>query len=795
VSGRAARATRLAPVALVVLGAVAGAPPARAQLAPEIGYVFPAGGRAGESFAAVLGGYDWTTDVEILPHTPGVAIALAGPPSAVLIPDPPHLFGFRARANDRPCPREFPARVSLPEGLAPGLHRWQVASANGASPPGFIHVSRFPGVVESPERAAPQALPSPPLVIDGRIARHAEIDRYRFTPAADGPVWVEVVARRVLSPLQALLRVTDARGAVLVDVADTAGRDLVASFPGRAGETYDLAIHDIDHAGDRSSVYRIEIAVGPRVLATFPSALPRGVARRVTFEGIGVATGAALRETVSREIVAGAGPIHEETLATPAGPVTVAIPVSEGIAEAVADAGEPAIPAAPVAVTGRLEPGTPATVVVDLPAGAWRASARSACATRPLDLDLTVLAPDGREVATADDASGTLDPAVTLAVAAAGPHRFVVAARDLDAAPLGPAAWRLVIEAERESFEPAPTLATFVALPIGGTAKVPLPILRGGGFAGGVTAEIRVLPAGVSPAAAGGVAAGAAEGGLELAAAADAGSGATLATLVLTAAAADGRTILHELPLLVAATMKPRVKIVPDGLDDVRKVPRGSTFRGPLTIERLEGFAGPVRLEPTAKQQRHRQGMDGGEMVVPAESVHCEYAVFLPEWMETTRTSRFIVNGAVEVADPRGRTRTLLARQEMRLGMLPVGAIMKLTAPAEVVVRPGTVAEIPLGLFRAAEFRRPGFAGPARVELVVGQSGSGEPAPGRPAAAWSAEAVTLSRHDEEVESATIRVAVPEGIAAGAWPVTFRATALEADRHPVVSEATTTLVVE
>ena len=81
------------------------------------------------------------------------------------------------------------------------------------------------------------------------------------------------------------------------------------------------------------------------------------------------------------------------------------------------------------------------------------------------------------------------------------------------------------------------------------------------------------------------------------------------------------------------------------------------------------------------------------------------------------------------------------------------------------------------------------------MELVARQSGSGEAAPGRPAAAWSAEAVTLSRHDEEVESATIRVAVPEGIAAGAWPVTFRATALEADRHPVVSEATTTLVVE
>jgi len=764
--------------------------PARAELPPEIGYVFPAGGRAGEAIDVVLGGYDWTSDVEILPHDPGVTLAITGAPTRVLIPDPPHLFGFKARANDRPCPREFPARLALPADLAPGIHRFQVANANGASPPGAFHVSRHPAVREARAGAEVQTLPGLPLVVDGRIARHEEIDRYRFTVPADGPVWVDVVARRVQSALQPQLRVTDAGGAVVLDVADTAGRDLAASFPGRAGETYDLAIHDIDHAGDRAAVYRIELASGPRVLATFPAAVARGGPCRVTVVGVGLAGGSAVLESIERDLAVGAGPVHEETLATPAGPAVLSIPTS-AIPER--SAGDAAALVAPVAVSGRLEEGAAREVVVALPAGAWRVTARPTCATRPLDLELSILAPDGREVAAADDSAGALDPLATLSVTAPGPHRIVVGGRDLASAAPGPAAWRLVVEPDGESFEPGAALPGLLAVPLGGTAKLPLPILRGGGFAAPVAAEIHGLPAGLT-AAAGEIAAGAAEGSIEVTAAGDAGSGATLATLVLTGTAADGRAIRHERPVAVAPTMKPRVKIVPDGLDDVRKVPRGSTFRGGLAIERLEGFQGPVRLEPTAKQQRHRQGMDGVEMIVPAGEAHCEYPVFLPEWMETTRTSRFIVNGAVEVADPAGRVRTLLARQELRLGMLPVGAIMKLTAPAEATARRGATVALPIALSRAAEFRRPGFAGPARVEVAGVQparAGLGARPP-----AVGAEPVALPRGDLEVEEGVLHLSVPDDPAAeGIWEVTLRATALEADRHPVVSEARVTLVVE
>jgi hypothetical protein len=330
-----------------------------------------------------------------------------------------------------------------------------------------------------------------------------------------------------------------------------------------------------------------------------------------------------------------------------------------------------------------------------------------------------------------------------------------------------------------------------LAVSLGGTGKLAISIVRTGGFAGAVGIGFRGLPDGVT-AAEGAIAAGAAEGTVELVCGADAGTAARLATLVLSGTTSAGRPLTHERPIAVAVTMKPRVRIVPDGLDDVRKVHRGTTFRGPLTIHRLEGFEGEVRLHPTAKQQRHRQGMDGEEIVVPADATHCEYPVFVPEWMETTRTSRFIVNGAVEVTDPRGAKRTLLERQELRLGMLPEGAIMKLTAPEEIRLKRGATAAIVLGLVRGAEFRTAAFAGPVRLELVR----ESLPRGWREGNLVTPEPVVIENDGAEQAYVTLNVSLADDPRiAGEGPITIRATALEEGRWPVVSEATVVGIVD
>ena len=65
----------------------------QAQLAPDIGYVHPAGVQAGTTIEVTLGGYDWTPDMQLFAHDPRVTLELIGPPSPVLISEPPYWFG------------------------------------------------------------------------------------------------------------------------------------------------------------------------------------------------------------------------------------------------------------------------------------------------------------------------------------------------------------------------------------------------------------------------------------------------------------------------------------------------------------------------------------------------------------------------------------------------------------------------------------------------------------------------------------------------------------------------------
>jgi hypothetical protein len=226
--------------------------------------------------------------------------------------------------------------------------------------------------------------------------------------------------------------------------------------------------------------------------------------------------------------------------------------------------------------------------------------------------------------------------------------------------------------------------------------------------------------------------------------------------------------------------MKPRVKLTPEGLDDVRKVHRGSTYLAPVFVDRLEGYQGDVVLEMTAKQQRHRQGMASGEFTVKPGERRVEYPIFVPEWMETTKTSRMILNGAAQVPDPKGNVRTLLSRMELRIGVLPEGALMKLGhVEKEVVCQLGDDVQIPLTLFRAGELKED-----VRIELVP---------PALPAGLITAEPMSPKTQETSVV-ATLRLAGDPQLV-GEHHVTFRATALQDGKWPVVSETSVLLVVD
>lgn len=750
--------------------------PARAQLAPEIGYMLPPGGQAGASVDVVLGGFDWTPDMQVFVHDPRIKLEITGPPSGVLITEPPYWFGYKARGYAWPLAREFPARLTIPADVAPGLIRWQVANANGASPPGFLHVGSAPEINEDQKRKSPQVLPSLPVTVNGQIRRIEEIDQYQFKVSKSGPVTIELMARRIGSPLYGMIKVRDPSGHVVLDAAGTEGRDLCVTMRAEADVLYELSLNDHDFAGDRSYVYRLALSAAPQVLAAYPAAGKRGETRPVEFVGHGLATGGDQIESVTRNVVFPAAPdvttfnYAVETEWGNSKPVQLL--VSDQPESTKQPTGESTL-AAPGAVTGWMDQrfGSDRYTVQLSKGQSWLVSAQARAIGAPLDVELTVNGPDGKQVATNDDAPGTTDSELVLNVPVDGAYQIIVTDRSGKSG-TRVANYHLSLSPVKEDVEV--TIPSQLAIPIGTTAKVPLKVVRKGGFKAPIPIVLTGLPEGVTVPADITVPENKSELEINLTSSADAACTASLSTVSITPQI-NGVAVSKSVgTILIATTLKPRFKLTPEGLDDVRKVHRGSTYLFPMLIERLEGFDGPITLEMTAKQQRHRQGLASDEFVVPADAKRVEYPIFVPEWMETTKTSRMILNGSAKVADPKGNIRTVLQRQELRFGILPEGALMKLTHGAPVI-RDGQI-QVPLELSLASELKDP-------IELSFVPEESQQ-------SVFAMKPISLVAGQK---GATVAVTVaPESSLSGEHELHFRASTLK-DGWPVISE--TTVVVE
>lgn len=773
-----------------VLAAPASAQEGVALKPPDPGYAFPPGGRAGTAVDVVLGGYDWTPDLQYFALDPRAKLEPLGPPGPILVPPPPYWFGPKAYLPPLPLPREQPARLTLPAGLPPGPVRWAVAGASGAGPrTGVFWVGDGPEAVEGDAAKSPQPLPPLPVTVSGRLLKVEEVDRYRFTAPRSGPVTCEVVARRLGTNLNAAVAVRDAAGRVVADAVDTDGRDLALTFAAAGGAEYTVELHDLDYRGDRSFVYRLAVTPGPRVVATVPAAGRRGETRDVEFVGYGVATGAPVLESVARRVTFPADPALASfgyRLETPHGTAPrFDLPLSDR-AEAVAPAPAHSL-TLPAAVTGVLDRGPEARFTltgkkgeaVDLAAEARRLGS-------PLDPTLAVLGPDGKEVARNDDLPGTTDAGLSLTLPADGAYTVVVS----DRAGRGggrAAVFRLTADRPTPGF--ALEAPARLNVPVGGTAELAVTARRTGGFAGPITLAVSGLPAGATVPPNLVIPGDKAELRIPLRVDAKAAADASPVTVTGTAEVGGGRVTrpaLAPVPtdltardpgaertpyVVTATTLPPPVKVAAVEADGGRKVHRGSTHPAEVTVERLGGFAGEVQLWMSAAQSYQRQGITGPELTVPAGSKTALYPCFMPEWLETTRTSRMELVGVARVPDARGRERYLVTPMSGRITMSIEGALLKLTTPArDIRVRPGGPTTVPVRVLRS-----PKLPEPVRLEVVV---------PDELGGAVTAEPMTVPPTQNGAE---LRLTCSEGVTAGEYTVTIRGTALRDGRWKVVSE--------
>ena len=161
--------------------------------------------------------------------------------------------------------------------------------------------------------------------------------------------------------------------------------------------------------------------------------------------------------------------------------------------------------------------------------------------------------------------------------------------------------------------------------------------------------------------------------------------------------------------------MKQRFKGRPVDQDTGRKVPRGSTHPAEILIDRLDGFNGEIVLQMAAQQSYAHQGITGGEVIVPPGTTNAIYPCFMPEWLESTRTSRMGIIAVAKAADPKGKIRYLVSDISGFVTMTMEGALLKITSSDdELRAAPGQPFDLRLRVSRLSK-----LTDPIRIELIV----------------------------------------------------------------------------
>ncbi len=747
------------------------------------GYAYPPGGKAGTTVAVILGGTDWTPDTQIFVHDPRVKLSVTSKPGPVLMPEPPHWFGIQSYANDPRLPREVIARFEIPKDMPPGPIHWSAANANGGGPGGVFVVGTGAEVMEDENRHEPQELPAPPVTVNGRLRRIEEVDRYRFKAAKAGPITCELMARQLGGDFHAVIEVRDEAGKLVADIADTEGRDPVLTFAAEKDRTYTVSVRDIDHRGYRNFTYRLTLRPGPRVVTAVPPAGRRGQTRKVEFVGVGIATGQGKLETVTKDVVFPNDPARDSfgyTLETPFGTAQPFHLLLDDVTD-----GAFTLPGATTErITKRGERVT--HPFAGKKGEAWEFAVQDRRIGSPLDIALSVVGSDGKSVTGKDDVTGHADARLAFTVPADGQYKLI-AADTSGCEPGLDSVYRLVASRPRPGFQLRTT--GFLNVPVGGKAALTITIVREGGFKEPIKLAVSGLPDGVTAPKELTIPPTGDTFPVPLECAKDAPATATLVTITGTAKVGDAtvtKPVLGDLKtdlaprtpdanrvpqLLVATTLKAPFKVKAAEADGGRRIPRGSTHLAPILIDRTDGLAGEIVLDMSAAQQRHRQGILGPALAVPPGVKAIDYPVFLPEWLETTRTSRIGLNALALVPDAKGTPRWVQAAMEGQITMSIEGALLKVTHDAgELAVEAGQPFDLPLRLARS-----PKFADAVAVELVVPDELKG---------LVSAKPLTIPS-DKPAALLAVETKADKRLT-GTWHLTVRATG-KFHGHPVVSE--------
>jgi hypothetical protein len=185
-------------------------------------------------------------------------------------------------------PESLRCRLTVPGQSPVGIGAVRLATTNGISNLLLFMVDDLPSVPDNDKNKAVSTAQElkPPVAVDG-CTDELGFKYYQFA-ARKGQRWsIEVVAQRLGSRCDPVVRVLDARGNELVysDDEPGIGPDTRFSFtPPRTGE-YVLELRDMNYQGGPEYHYRLRIGDFPIVSVPFPLGARRGTKMTFAFAG------------------------------------------------------------------------------------------------------------------------------------------------------------------------------------------------------------------------------------------------------------------------------------------------------------------------------------------------------------------------------------------------------------------------------------------------------------------------------------------------------------------------------
>ncbi|MGE5195628.1 MAG: PPC domain-containing protein [Deltaproteobacteria bacterium] len=457
--------------------------PARAQTAPPtIASTLPQGAAPGQTVDVKIRGANLAGPTQFWSSFPVEAVL------------PAEIAGNGTNAA------EITYRLKVPADAPPGVHGLRVVTATGISNLKLFAIDDLPSVAQakpSQSLANAQAL-TLPVAVDGYVDNLSR-DFYKFQAAAGQRLSIEILARRLGSPLDSMIRLLDAKGRELAynDDAPGLGSDSMVSYTFKDAGEYFLEVRDIRYQGGGNFLYRLRIGDFPCVTVPYPMGIQRGVSANVAFAGSTAQEAQPIPVNIAPSAALDWLPVGAKAAAGK----------SSGFAVVAVGANPEALEAEPnneqaqatrvvlgAGINGRFDqPGDVDRFIFTAKAGQrFTFAGVTRSQGSPSDLYLRLLKADGAEVAVADD-TGANEGVIDYAFPADGDYTLVV--EDLFRRGGPEFAYRIAVTPHEEKFQLAASADT-LNIPAGGLATVTVTAVRGS-FAGPIALTLLDAPAGL----------------------------------------------------------------------------------------------------------------------------------------------------------------------------------------------------------------------------------------------------------------------------------------------------------